>query len=706
MKTTILLALLCAPLALSAQNIIAPPHLPKRPMHAALQIRELKVHTEIREGVATTVVDHIFYNPGSRWEEGTFIFPLPQGASIKKFSMWIGGVETEGELLDAPKARRIYEDIVRRMIDPALLEYHGSGLLKARVFPIEARSEKRVRLSYTHLLERDDQLQRFHWPLRACRLSKGPIHNLIFSAEVHSKREIKTLYAPSHPMEVVRHSPHRATVSFEASKVMPLRNMELLLSTGGKGLGMDLLTHTDGNTRYFWMSLMPPLETEEVVKRDVVLVVDTSGSMAGPKIEQARRALAFCIQSLNPGDRFEIINFSTEARGLGGKWLKKNTANTQLALNHVKKLRAIGGTHMSEALDLVAQLPDSGNRLRTIILLSDGKPTIGVRDENKLLAKVGKGRAFPFGIGFEINTHLLDKMAAQSGGWRTYVTPDEDLELKLSAHVMKTQSPVLAEPQIAARGVRLTQMHPKKLPELFKGTPLHLFGKYEGTGSGEIVLEGKVNGRTQKFRFDADFPAANTDNDFIPGLWAQRRVGYLLDEIRLGGEHRELVDEVIRLAKQYGIITPYTSFLIQEDKNYVARGGVEPLEERASDGAVRLEHARQKSGKKSVRASRDLQDMVQAESYAAAPKATMIHPGTKEIVQSQMVAGRTFYQQGAVWQDSQVAMVPTQQQQRLVFGSKAYFQLLKDHPEVAPILSLGQQVQFVFQDTLYTIVPS
>jgi len=362
----------------------------------------------------------------------------------------------------------------------------------------------------------------------------------------------------------------------------------------------------------------------------------------------------------------------------------------------------------------VARLPDSGSRPRTMFLLSDGKPTIGWRDESDLMARtkeLGSLRIFPFGIGFDINTHLLDKMAETSGGWRTYVTPDEDLELKLSDHFTKIQSPVLGKLRLQSEGVTLLETHPKKMPELFKGTPLHLFGKYTGNGKGRIILRGEINGKSQRFAFNANFAENESGNEFIPGLWAQRRVGYLLDQVRLGDDDEELVKEVVRLARLHGIVTPYTSFLIQEDEE-VNRPGERVVEgffsqpRRRIQGAVDLKDSRQKSGRGSVSASRDIQEMAQADSRpASAPMAKEAGKKREQQVSSMVVAGRAFYQQDELWLDSSLETVRTSKHQKLVYASKAYFTMLEKHPELAPIFALGQQVRFLFAGTLYEIAP-
>lgn len=708
-----LLAMLCLGLPTWAQTVILPPDRSAPNAPTSLQLKRLEVAVTIRDGVATTQVDQVFYNPGAARAEGQFLFALPDGAHLDGFSMWIGGKETHAELLDAGKARTIYTDIVRRQIDPALLEYAGNGLLSARIFPIEARGEKQVRLRYTQVVELDGSLRSYTWPLRACRRDNAPIEQALFKVDIQTQQDLKTCFSPSHSLEVVRKGKRAAIASFEAQPLLADRNFELLYSSGSEKLGLDLLTQSDSDGDFFWLTLVPSLEQGEVVNRDIAFVVDTSGSMAGPKMEQARKALKFCIDHLNPGDRFNLIHFGTEANALNATWLNADTAARSRAKSFIEGLQAIGGTNLEGALELVLGLEQRAERPRTLILLSDGKPTIGARDDATLLARagqLGQMRIFPVGIGYEINTVLLDKMAENTGGWRTYVTPEEDLELKLSAHFQKISSPVLAQPKLVAEGVTLLETHPKQLPDLFRGTPLHLFGRFTGEGLAKLRLEGKVNGRGVTLTYSAEFRRGVSHHSFIPGLWAQRRVGYLIDQIRLHGEDAELSQEIVRLARRYAIVTPYTSHLILEDDAPIpmAVGGRRTERDRVST-AVPLPERRlaevtnAPSGESAHKLSRAAQDLAQSEALAQQqPKPAM----SSQPPRHQLVAGRAFYLNGDQWVDSHLENVKTAKRLTLIFASEAYFKWMETHPDTRAILALGDQVNFFHKDTIITIKPA
>jgi len=582
---------------------IPPPHpirpWPPRPMppvrphlFAPLEVNSVRVNTRIADQVAVTSMDEEFYNPNPARLEGTFMFPVPKGAHIDKFTMEIDGRQVEAELLSADKARHIYEDIVRRLKDPALLEYAGRDVFKVRIFPIEPNSKKRISLSYTQLLKSDDGLVSYVLPLSTEKFSAKPIKQVSVKVELESKKPLKSIYSPSHSVEVKRHGSNRATAGYEATEIQPDSDFALYYAQEKDEIGVNLLTYRPhGEEGYFLLLASPGLEAKEkqVVLKDVAFVLDTSGSMAGEKLKQAKKALQFCVENLNDGDRFEIIRFSTEVEPLFDKLVAATPKNRDQAEEFIRELKPMGGTAIDEALRRALALRhskaedndtdhlhekgiESSDRPFVIIFLTDGRPTIGTVDEEKIVSGVkkrghGQTRIFCFGIGTDVNTHLLDRITEETRAVSQYVLPEEDLEVKVSSFFSKIKEPVLANPTLKFTGdIHATKLYPSPLPDLFKGEQLVLAGRYSGKGDSAVVVEGRVNGAAKQFTYEVNFPEDSSENAFIPRLWATRRVGYLLDEIRLHGENSELRDEVTELARQYGIVTPYTAYLILEDE--------------------------------------------------------------------------------------------------------------------------------------------
>ncbi|MCU0276511.1 MAG: VWA domain-containing protein [Acidobacteria bacterium] len=723
---TVLALALAAATALNADGFIVIPR-PPRPgptAHFPLEVTRHDVRVAIDGQLATTVVDQEFYNPNDSRLEGYYLFPLPPGAAIKDFSMWIDGRETRAELLDSAKARGIYEDIVRRLRDPALLEYDGRGVFKMRVFPIEPRSRKRIKISYHEVLEKSNGAISYFYPLGTEKFSARAIPEVSIVLDIHSPSPLAGIHCPTHPVEVSRPGQGRATVRYSGRDVLPDSDFRLFFTPATGRLGFSLLAFRPaGQDGTFFFSASPSFanSSADVAAKDITFVVDTSGSMAGRAMEQARSAMAYCLGRLNRADRFNVVRFSTEAESLFQGLAPASEANRRRAKEFVAAWQAAGGTHCEEALQIAlgeAGSPDEGaGRLRVVVLITDGRPTIGETDDEALLRLVrrsgsAKLRLFPVAIGSEINTHLLDGFAEQTRTFRTYIPMGEEIESGISRFYDKISSPVLSDVRLDIAGsARTSHIHPRQLPDLYKGSTLTVVGRYQGAGAMTFTLRGKVNGRSEEFAFRADLPQQSLDHDFLPPLWAARRVGYLLDQIRLHGESRELIDEVTRLARQYGIVTPYTSYLIVEDeKGRLQRGdlaaGDMTVGGVASAPALEREQREEfaamkdKSGSGSVRASTELQKLNQAEAVAD----TRSGNAQRQLAQqTRVVQGQAFYFNNGSWVDARIQGRSRQRVQRIAFASAEYFSLLKKQPELAPVLAQGRNVRFVQGDQVVEI---
>ncbi len=710
---------------------------------APLEVQEQKVSIMVTDQIAETTVRQVFYNPNRSRLEGHFIFPVPKGAVLTDFRMDINGEMQKAELLKAEKARKIYEDIVRNAQDPALLEYAEHDLYKVRIFPIEPNSTKRTRVTYKQVLKKDSGLVTYKYPLNTGKYSAKPIETLSMKMEIESQTPLKSIYSPSHEVEIKRDGAKKAVIGYEQKNVLPENNFAIYFTPQKTELGLNLLTHRpdpdeDG---YFLLLLSPGIDVkqEKVVEKDVAFVLDTSGSMAGKKIEQAKKALEFCLHNLNDGDRFEVVRFSTEAETLFSELKEVSDKSRKKALKFVGGLKPIGGTAINDALATTLKLrPEKSKRPFVVIFLTDGRPTVGITGEKQIVQNVkdeaGKTRVFCFGIGNDVNTHLLDKITESTRAFSQYVLPSEDIEVKVSQFYTKINEPVLADPDVVVSWeANLKQFYPAPLPDVFKGDQMVVVGRYSGKGKGDLLLAGMVNGKQVKMEYPVEFQAESDEHDFIPRLWATRRVGYLLDQIRLHGENKELKEEVTMLAKKYGIVTPFTAYLILEDDriNNVAvnrrllggidrdAGAVRALEENLK--SLKMD----KSGAGAVAAARAQQYLLQAKASssgltmsnteaagstakpgASAPAVNYFAGARGGQVQRNIrfVAGRSFYQNGTCWIDAEVQALKKQTKKiRIKFGSKAYFKLVAEKPSAWKWISLGKHVEFVLDGNHYEI---
>lgn len=705
--------------------IIPRPH--PLPTPYPLEVVYHHVNVSINGNIAQTKIDQEFYNPSDALLEGYYIFPIPTGAVINDFSMIINGREVQAELLDAIKAKQLYEDIVRQIRDPALLEYTGQGIFKVRIFPIEPRSTKKVSISYREVLDYDSGVYEYVYPLNTEKFSAKPLKDVSIKIDLKTNKEIKNIYSPTHPVDVVNKDNHNAIISFEEENIKPDIDFKFYYSTDNDDVGLSLLSYKTGiDDGYFLLTASPSfvIDEDEIDAKDITFVLDVSGSMAGEKLKQAKRALLYCVNNLNPDDGFEFIRFSTEAYALFDKIVKADETNIESAENFINKLKAVGGTNIEEAIGLALKNKGGSDRTHLIIFITDGKPTIGETSNENLIKKIenmnkGNTRIFTFGIGNEINTHLLDKITEQTKATRTYISPNEDIEVKVSGFYNKVQSPVLTNLSLSfGKGIKTYQTYPKNIPDLFRGSSITIFGRYTGSGSADITLGGTVKGEKKEFEINPTFTKGNDEYDFIPPLWASRRIGYLLDQIRLNGDNKELVDEITQLAREHGIVTPYTSYLIMEDEDIRLRRNeivhdfqtLPPSPVFRSEFEADYDAMKEKTGDKSVTASEELQNLNQASNYGETKQGSgrmnyKDDEGYERNLTQQVrnIQGRAIYQSGKFWVDSELQKRKTQDEERIQFNSDEYFKLLKDKPETSQFLALGQNVRFYYDNTFYEI---
>ncbi|HLJ93142.1 MAG TPA: VIT domain-containing protein [Gemmataceae bacterium] len=536
-----------------------------------------RVSITMEDQVAITKVEQTFRNHTDRQLEATYIFPVPKGASVDKFTMWVNGKEVRGEMIEAAKARQIYTQIVQRTQDPGLLEYMGNNLLRMRVFPIPAKSDQKVTMSYTAVASQDAGLVEYVYPLKTDGKATSTLEDFSIQATIQSQHPIETVYSPTHAISVTRRSEREVHVQFERNQGLLDKDFQLFYATGDKAIGFTTLTHRPipSEKGFFLLLISPHMEASEAqfIPRDMVLVLDTSGSMRGPKMDQARRALKYCLDHLDPRDRFGVINFATTVNKYRDGLVEMNHDQLEQAKKWVDNLEATGGTAINDALAAALDMRSGdASRTFTIVFFTDGQPTVGETNIEKITKNVlaknsANTRIFTFGVGDDVNATFLDNLAEQTRAVSTYVRPAEDIEAKVSSLFSKISHPVLANLKLnAASEVRLDEIYPPQLPDLFHGGQLVVLGRYSGQGHAAVTLSGTVGKEPREFVYEVAFPEkSNDDRGFVEHLWARRKVGYLLDQIRANGEKKELVDETVALAKKYGIATPYTSYLIVPD---------------------------------------------------------------------------------------------------------------------------------------------
>ncbi len=660
-----------------ADGVILPDH----PEHGWLSIVYHDVEVTIRDGVVSTHVDQLFHNDTGRDVEGRYVFPLPPGAVVSSFTMWVDGEALEARILDADEARAIYEDYVRRAIDPALLEYVGRDTLSARIFPIPAGGERRIEITYSELLSAESGTYRYRYPLDTERFSARPLERVTISVDLQTTAPLSAVYSPTHVLNVVRTAENAATGLFEAYNILPRQDFLLYYSVSVDAMGMTLLTYrVPGEDGFFLLIVTPPelAASAATIPKDLVFVLDSSGSMSGRKMEQAKEALRFILENLNPDDRFEVISFSEYSSALQAQLVPVSAANIAQATAWVSGIDAEGGTNIDDALSLAFSLFEANERPRFLIFLTDGEPTVGEVDpvtiaEHAVAANATDARVFVFGVGNDVNTVLLGQLAQENRGTTTYVLPGENLEVSLSSFYRKIASPVLADTMLtidnvdAVDSIDAFDVYPIVLQDLFRGTQLLVLGRYRGEGEARITVSGNADGFPAAYTTLWTFPVSSLENPFPARLWAGRKISYLLNQIRLYGESDELVDTVVSLSRRYGIITPYTSFLVDAD--------VGSAEEAAE--AVRRAAAAPATGASAVQRAMSLKTLSEAKT---------VQTGVEGV---RIVEDRTYFFRDGVWVDSEYVDEETVD---VVAYSGAYFELTGIVPWLGPHLAIGERV--------------
>ena len=671
-----------------------PPHLPK--VWPELTIKYHRVQVAITDQVATTRVDQVFLNEADFPVEGTYVFPLPEEAAISSFDMWVDGEPLGGRLLDRDEARRIYEEIVRRRKDPALLEYVGRDAFQAHIFPIPPHGERRVQIEYQEVLLKDQGLVRYVYPLNTEKFSARPLEEVSVSVELESEAPLKAIYSPSHPVAVDRESEHRARIGYEARHVKPDTDFALYYSLAQEEVGVSLLSYKPPRQEGFFLLLVAPqveVDAGDVIARDVICVLDTSGSMQGEKLDQAKDALRFVLDHLNREDRFNIVAFSTGVRAYAS--YPRPVSEVQEAGRFVDRLEAVGGTDINRAL-LEALTRGDAERPTILIFLTDGLPTEGVTEVGMILTNVAEAaadsvRIFPFGVGDDVNTLLLDRLAEAHRGATGYVRPGQAIDEEVSAFYAKVSRPIMADLRLDFGPIVVEDTYPYPLPDLFAGAQLVIVGRYRQGGAAEVALSGMVNDRQHRLSYEGLHFRREGGEPFIARLWATRKIGHLLSEIRLHGESQELVDEVVALSIRYGIITPYTSFLVEEPEAALTRRGREEI--------VRQEVGRLASTPAAVSGGKAV-DRAQVQ---GALKVAEVPPEVRQA-EVRIVGDRAFVLRDGVWTDT--AYDPSEMKPlRLGFATDAYFRLIAHHPEWGRYFALGQNVIVVLEGQAYEVIP-
>jgi Ca-activated chloride channel family protein len=689
------------------------PIAPCRPTEAGIVRTRTDVRVRLTDRVLRYEVEETFVNRGGRVGEADYVFPLPRNAAFQDLQLEIDGELVAGETYGADEARRMYEEIVRRQRDPALVEWMGMGMLRTRIFPINPGETKRVVVRFQSVATREGDALRIDYfggsaPGGGARVQEAtrqagsltPV-NLVLEYPDHAG--FGRAYSPTHALDVTdRGSSVEARVRGDA------RDATILVPVArANAASISVLTNAPGREEGFAMVTITPPDRANAAAtpRDITLVLDVSGSMQGQKMSQARAAGAQVLGTLRSTDRFRLIDFSTDVHTFRDEFVFATPENLRSARRYLDDLEANGSTNIEAALREAMRIAPTPERLPVVLFVTDGAPTVGERDPLRLAdlarrdSRGQRPRVFSFGVGADVNVTLLEQLAIEGRGTSQFVRPDESVERSVGLVASRLVDPLLTDVRVRASGnVSFDKMLPADGADVFAGQDLVVFARYRGDGQGTVTVEGFQNGRAVRWSTNVSFPERANENPFVARLWAAQRIGYLSADRRRNGGSPELDKEIRTLGERFSIPTEFTSYFVKEPnmpQPQLRMARVAGGQAVGNSGAVPPSAAPLPAAQ--FEAARAAADQRAAKSTAALD-ATV---ATRADANERRVGGHTFRLDNEVWTD--LRPVGTTREVTVKAYSKAYFDLLQQIPELARLAGVGEQVTVVGRGVVISI---
>jgi len=648
------------------------------------------------------------------------MFPLPKGAAFQDLKLSINGEMVSGETMNANQARQIYEEIVRRQRDPALLEWMGYGLLRARIFPIAPGEQKKVVVRFQTVAEREGDALRVDYfrGMRTTQLGAGqqPEGRTSFVLTYPNDVMYGRAYSPTHSLYESGYASDESGDRFSFASVNrgSMRRVEVRDATGevtilipirrSTSAAISMLANAPGNGDGFALiTLSPPSIRPRPAPRDLTFVIDVSGSMSGQKIEQARAAGKQILRTLSPMDRFRLIDFSSDVRTFRDGYSAATRENLRAAERYLDQLEAQGSTNISGALDEALSMPAQPGRLPIILFLTDGQPTVGERDASVIASNVAKQRGscrlFTFGVGADLNVSLIEQLALEGRGTASFVRPEESVERAVGIVASRLTSPLVTDVRVHGDGVRLLKMHPSGPLDIFAGEDLVILARYSGSGDAFVRFDGQTTNGPVSWSTRVYFPDRARENPFVARLWATQRIGYLSAEKRKHGGSHEIDDEIRDLGDRFGIPTEFSSYLVVEPgmnrRRDLGAGGVQLQgvvtgATSAAPAAVQFEAAKTASAQRSVT------------SLSMADEADF--SGARRGGNVTRAGNVTFVLRDSVWTD--VRYKKTAAVLQVKPFSDAYFKLIELVPDLREAFSVGERAIVAGRSMAIELTPS
>jgi Ca-activated chloride channel family protein len=726
MRTSFALLAFFVPAVVTAQGIIVPrcpverpdgPNSRCFPTAPAVVRTASDVRVELRDRVLRYEVEERFVNRGGGLGEVDYVFPLPKGAAFRDLKLSIDGQMVSGETLNATEARQVYEDIVRRQRDPALVEWMGHGMLRVRIFPFNAGEERRIIVRFESVAGREGDAVRVDY-FRGTQTAGSRIEDrgsrdlggrTNFQLTYRAGGELGEAYSPTHELDIERdETVRRVAIRNGGPDVTVLVSLR---RTNSASVALLANARRDENG-FALITVTPPADVANArLPRDVTFVMDVSGSMGGKKLEQAKAAGRQLLRSLGNGDRFRVIDFSSDVRSFRDGFTRATEENVRDAERYIDRLEANGGTNIAGALEEALRInggweskdgemqPAERDRLALVLFMTDGMASVGDRDPAAIAARAakvrGQTRIFTFGLGQDVNIGLIEQLALEGRGTPHFVRPDENVERAVSLVATQLRQPLLTDVRISVDGsVRLSRMYPQAPIDVFAGEDLVLLARYEGSGTANVVVTGRSGNREVRWSTERVFPREESENAFVPRLWATQRIGWLTSEKRRNGANAEINEEIRSLGERFGIPTEFTSYLVKEPGMNVAvrqRMDIPALRAvGASGGTTGASSGTPAPQAVQFEAAKSAAEQRAAKSVAAADMSSGMNDSMGSLQLVKRAGAKMFSKDGERWTDTRTTQ--DLRVYKVKAYSRSYFALLQKLPELRESFAIGDRV--------------
>jgi Ca-activated chloride channel family protein len=676
------------------------------PIPTPLSVKFHKVTVAIDNGVAQTRIDQAFINTSGRaLTEGKYVFPVPAGASVNKFGVSIDGVVYPATVMSREQAQAFFQEEVKTSNQASLLQYTGNGAYSLNLSAIASGETRRVQITYEEVLGKENGLTRYLYPLNTEKFSYSLIDTVSISVSIRNQSPITSVYSPTHMIAVSRVDKYNARADFLSVNSRPNTDFELFYKVSDDEISFHLFTYKEKDADGYFLMLMTPQYIDKSaapIAKDIAFTIDRSGSMMGDKVLQAKQALTFCLNRLNPADYFNIVSFSETVTSNSPEFLTATAANIQGAVSYVQLIQAGGNTDIAQALTTSLGAIKGSVKPHYVIFLTDGQPTAGQTNPDSIVAIVGRANSneakiFSVGFGYDVNTVLIDRLSNGSGGYAVYCDPAGSVQDAVANLYKMIETPLLIKPQMTIRGIETFGIVPENLPDLFAGTEIAIYGRYKNEAAAFVSLSGTVSGSPKTLTYPAYYPSEHTDYPFVPRLWASQRIAVMLAKIKSGvlttAQESAAIDTLIAMSVGYGIVTPYTSQIFAP-QTPVTGGGT-------WSGNLQLP-----SGKSANDASNYLQAVRytgNAAQTVVADTAVVSFAIAPQVNQLQNAGNKVFvFTSDSMWVDA--AFNPAAPSDTVFFGTPRYFGLADSLPDLVQYLTVGSRAAINYKGKNYLVL--